>query len=403
MASRRAIDVIKQKGDERAPTATDDRQDAGAAVRVLDLPGLPPKGDVIDWAASGGTGDQLRGLILNATWWERLATPDGNDPDAPGSYPLPPGTPIKAPGRPRKARKPPLPIPDFLKDGCRDEKGKLVPNLASAMTALRDAPELAECFALDKMLRTATLVKPLPGIGPDNDDLPRPVRDTDVAQSILPESRRNRARRRRRRQKRLSAPGSIMRTRPARFYTRSSASSFKIRTALSFSTAGSERWQRRPDGNGGWIKGEGCLDGVRRVPYRLPALIEAVANGSTIVIVEGEVKVDLLRGWNIPATCNSEGAKKWRLELCAYFKDADVDGAPKILRVVQKHCKRDGADAAFFAFPAKPLSGFDVDRETIVAGPASWAGAFALGPFPHKFYVARGNHRLERNRVRLVN
>ena len=71
-------------------------------------------------------------------------------------------------------------LPDFLRSGCLDETGKLVPNLASAMAALRDAPELTECFSYDEMLRAAILVKPLPG-GNDN-QLPRPVRDTDVTQ-----------------------------------------------------------------------------------------------------------------------------------------------------------------------------------------------------------------------------
>jgi hypothetical protein len=35
----------------------------GATVRVLDLPGLPPKGDVIDWVAAGGTVEKLHDLI----------------------------------------------------------------------------------------------------------------------------------------------------------------------------------------------------------------------------------------------------------------------------------------------------------------------------------------------------
>jgi putative DNA primase/helicase len=39
--------------------------EVGASVRVLDLPGLPPKGDVIDWANAGGTAEQLHALIEN--------------------------------------------------------------------------------------------------------------------------------------------------------------------------------------------------------------------------------------------------------------------------------------------------------------------------------------------------
>jgi RecA-family ATPase len=79
--------------------------------------------------------------------------------------------------------------------------------------------------------------------------------------------------------------------------------------------------QRRPDGNGGWLWN---LGGVQPIPYRLPELIEAAGNGNLIVIVEGERKVDLLRSWNIPATCNSGGAQKWRAEHSAYLSGADV-------------------------------------------------------------------------------
>jgi CHC2 zinc finger len=82
--------------------------------------------------------------------------------------------------------------------------------------------------------------------------------------------------------------------------------------------------QRRSDGNGGWINGPGCMEGVRRVPYRLPELIEAVANENIVLIVEGERKVDLLRGWNIAATCNSGGAEKWSSEHSTFLAGADV-------------------------------------------------------------------------------
>jgi hypothetical protein len=79
--------------------------------------------------------------------------------------------------------------------------------------------------------------------------------------------------------------------------------------------------QRRPDGNGGWLWN---LDGVHPVPYRLLELLEALAHGRTIVIVEGEAKADLLWSWNIPSTCNSGGAEKWRAEHSAYLSGADT-------------------------------------------------------------------------------
>jgi hypothetical protein len=79
--------------------------------------------------------------------------------------------------------------------------------------------------------------------------------------------------------------------------------------------------QRRRDTDGRWLW---SLEGVRRVPYRLPELIEAIANKHPVVIVEGEKDVDALRTIGIPATCNPSGAGKWRDEYSAHFKDADV-------------------------------------------------------------------------------
>src|SRR5262249_45118518 len=37
-----------------------------ASVRVVNLPGLPPKGDVSDWLAAGGTREQLEKLVAAA-------------------------------------------------------------------------------------------------------------------------------------------------------------------------------------------------------------------------------------------------------------------------------------------------------------------------------------------------
>jgi hypothetical protein len=79
--------------------------------------------------------------------------------------------------------------------------------------------------------------------------------------------------------------------------------------------------QCRPDGNGGWIFNTA---GVRLVPYRLTEVNEAIANGHPVLIVEGEVKADLLAKWNVTATCNAGGAKNWKPDHAAYLKGADV-------------------------------------------------------------------------------
>ena len=75
--------------------------------------------------------------------------------------------------------------PAWLEDGVRDDRGRLIANLANAMLALRSDPALSNCFARDEMLRDVLLIKELPARGSrsaDNqpDSLPRPVRDTDA-------------------------------------------------------------------------------------------------------------------------------------------------------------------------------------------------------------------------------
>lgn len=67
------------------------------------------------------------------------------------------------------------------------------------------------------------------------------------------------------------------------------------------------------------------LDGVRRVPFRLPELIAAVAAGQVVYLVEGEK--DALRITQETgrfATCNPMGAGKWRDEYVPFFTNARV-------------------------------------------------------------------------------
>lgn len=79
--------------------------------------------------------------------------------------------------------------------------------------------------------------------------------------------------------------------------------------------------QRRPNGRGGWIW---KLDGVRRVPYRLPEVIKAAQAGGIVFIVEGEKDVDRLRTLAMAATTNAAGAGKWRPEYAAHLHGAHV-------------------------------------------------------------------------------
>ncbi len=79
-------------------------------------------------------------------------------------------------------------------------------------------------------------------------------------------------------------------------------------------------FQRRPDGNGGFING---LAEVRRVLYRLPELLRADRK-QPVFIPEGEKDVDALRELGFIATCNSGGAGKWRDEYNRWLSERDV-------------------------------------------------------------------------------
>jgi hypothetical protein len=65
--------------------------------------------------------------------------------------------------------------------------------------------------------------------------------------------------------------------------------------------------QRRPDGKGGWVWN---LNGVRRILYRLPAVLKA----KSVLAVEGEKDADTGNTLGLTATCNPGGAGKWRDE-----------------------------------------------------------------------------------------
>jgi hypothetical protein len=86
---------------------------------------------------------------------------------------------------------------------------------------------------------------------------------------------------------------------------------------------GKEFRQRRPDpeARGGWAWN---LQGVRRVLYRLPQVIEAVRNGTTIYVMEGEKDVEAARMDGLVATCNPMGALKWSDDYSEFLAGATV-------------------------------------------------------------------------------
>ena len=75
--------------------------------------------------------------------------------------------------------------------------------------------------------------------------------------------------------------------------------------------------QRQPDGNGGWIWN---LDGVRRVPYRLPDLLKYPS--ATVFICEGEKDADRVASLDLCATTVASG--KWTDEIVEHFAGRDI-------------------------------------------------------------------------------
>jgi 5S rRNA maturation endonuclease (ribonuclease M5) len=75
--------------------------------------------------------------------------------------------------------------------------------------------------------------------------------------------------------------------------------------------------QRRPDGNGGWVWN---LEGVRRVLYRLPEVLES----KYTLILEGEKDCETARNLGLVATCNPCGAGKWSADYSECLRDKRV-------------------------------------------------------------------------------
>ena len=88
-------------------------------------------------------------------------------------------------------------------------------------------------------------------------------------------------------------------------------------------TAGKQFPQRRPDQTAktGW---RWQLGDCRRVLYRLPQIMEAVAAGQTVYVTEGEKDAQALVAQGKQATCNPGGAGKWRAEYAQVLADATV-------------------------------------------------------------------------------
>jgi putative DNA primase/helicase len=106
----------------------------------------------------------------------------------------------------------------------------------------------------------------------------------------------------------------------------------------------------------GRYAGQGALDDVRRVPYRLPQVLEAIALGQTVFVCEGEKDCDNLWSLNCPATTNAGGAGKWANELTGHFRGADVIVLPDNDPTGRRHAETVAAALAPIAAKVRVLA-----------------------------------------------
>jgi len=64
-----------EPGRQHAEQVARGLQDVAVRVRVVPLPGVPPKGDVNDWLTAGGTVDELRRIVALTGQWEPKVEP----------------------------------------------------------------------------------------------------------------------------------------------------------------------------------------------------------------------------------------------------------------------------------------------------------------------------------------
>ena len=126
------------------------------------------------------------------------------------------------------------------------------------------------------------------------------------------------------------------------------------------------------------------LNGTRRVPYRLPEVLQAVKNGEDIFIAEGEKDADAIVREGVTATTAPQGAGKWRPEFAKHLQgakrvfvvaDKDVPGyrhardvclslvgVAESVEVVEAGFGKDAADHLGGGLPIEDLKVVDPDR-----------------------------------------
>lgn len=114
-----------------------------AQIKVVDLPGLEPKGDLSDWINAGGTPAELRRISDTAPIWQEETA-------------------------------------NWYAKATTGARGQVLSNHANAMLALRGDPAWQGVFSHDEMQDQVMLLRPVPRAGhPSAPPLPHPLPWTD--------------------------------------------------------------------------------------------------------------------------------------------------------------------------------------------------------------------------------
>jgi len=115
--------------------------------------------------------------------------------------------------------------------------------------------------------------------------------------------------------------------------------------------------QQRADGR--W-----SMDGVERIPYHLPQMLEAIKIGKGIVLVEGEKDCDNASKIGLTATTFAGGAGKWREEYSKWFHEANVACVPdndysgrKGMNLIASHITQVAKSVRWLELPDIPEKG----------------------------------------------